>query len=120
MLSDDQIPSRLSPASLERSRKASERKSKHFLKGPVQLDWLCAAARLPGKCLALAVAIRFQCDISGQEPVAIGEGLCERFGIGRKAKYHCLKRLEEVGLIRVERSSGSLPRVSILNDSLKK
>ena len=85
-----------------------------FLKGPVPMPWLECAARLPGKCLQIGVAVWYLAGIQKTTTVALGNGLLKKLGVDRKAKAHCLKALQKAGLISMEQRPGCNPRVTIL------
>ncbi len=85
-----------------------------FLQGPIPLNWLSVAARLPGK----VAACRHRALVRGRAPqfgcrsrFAISTG--QRFGLDRNAKYRALRWLEGAGLITVERKLGRAPIVTI-------
>ena len=87
-----------------------------FLRGPIPLDWLAAAAKLPGKAPVLvALAIRFE---SGRrrnaQSVKLTNKLVARFGVSRKCKYRAIKSLQQAGLIDVQQDTKKSPVVTIL------
>lgn len=85
-----------------------------FLKGPIPLDWLTAAARLPGKSLQVAVAVWFLAGLHRSRVVPLSNKISNRFGLDRNSKYRALAWLEERRLITVERKIGRAPIVTIL------
>ena len=87
----------------------------HYLRGPVPLDWLCAAARLPGKSLHVGIALWFMAGLLRSSRIPISNVLGGRFGLDRNAKYRALDWLEKGGLVAVERKLGRAPAVTILN-----
>ena len=84
-----------------------------FLKGPIPLDWLTAAARLPGKSLQVAVAVWFLAGLHRSSVVPLSNKISHRFGLDRNSKYRALAWLEAQGLITVERKIGRAPVVTI-------
>lgn len=86
-----------------------------FLKGPIPLHWLREAALLPGKALAICLAIWFKAGATKKRTVHLTSKLLDKFGVGRKAGYRGLKKLESAGLISVYRHAGRCPRVTILD-----
>lgn len=86
-----------------------------FLKGPIPLDWLTRAARLPGKALPVALALWFRAGVDRQAGVGLSTVLCQSFGVDRYAKRRALFALEQAGLIQVERQRGKNPRVTLLS-----
>ena len=86
----------------------------HFLKGPVPLVWLEAAARLPGKSLHAGVALWYAAGLTRSASVPLSNISGVRFGLDRNAKYRALSWLEAAGLIRVERKLGRAPVVTLV------
>ena len=90
------------------------RQGDEFLKGPIPLNWLGAAASLPGKTLAVGIAIWFKAGASKNRTVRLTGKLLSKFGVRRKAGYRGLKRLESAELVSVNRHAGRSPIVTIL------
>ena len=86
-----------------------------FLKGPVPLVWLEAAAQLPGKSLHAGVALWYAAGLTKSASVQLSNISGLRFGLDRNAKYRALGWLEGAGLIKVERKLGRAPVVTILD-----
>ena len=86
-----------------------------FLKGPIPLAWLEAAARLPGKSLHTGLALWFSAGVTRSSSVPLSNIASQRFGIDRNAKYRALIWLERAGLVSVERGPGRAPMVTIRN-----
>ncbi len=95
-------------------RPARPRRGEGFLKGPVPLGWLEAAARLPGKSLHAGVALWYAAGLSRSAVIPLSNLAGLRFGMDRNAKYRALEWLEEAGLIKIERKLGRAPVVTIL------
>lgn len=91
------------------------RSGEHFLKGPIPLDWLSSAARLPGKSLHVGIALWFMGGMQKSRVVPLSNITSLRFGLDRNAKYRGLGWLEGAGLIAVERKLGRAPIIT-LND----
>jgi DNA-binding transcriptional ArsR family regulator len=85
-----------------------------FLKGPIPLNWLSTAARLPGKSLHVAIAIWLEASLAKSATVRLSNMASLPFGLDRNAKYRALQWLEEAGLIAVERKLGRSPLVTVL------
>lgn len=94
------------------------RSPERFLKGPVPLPWLCAAACLPGKSLHVGVALWHLAGARRSQTIALPNALLEGFGVDRFAKRRALDALEQAGLIHVEHHRGRHPLVSILTASI--
>jgi hypothetical protein len=83
------------------------------LLGPIPLAWLAKAASLPGKALALGLAIWFAKTARKTKVVALTPDLVKRFGVTRKPSYRALDSLETAGLVSVDRKRGRCPRVEL-------
>ena len=84
-----------------------------FVKGPIPLPWITRAAGLPGKALAIGVALWYWSGVKCTNKFGTSSTLWKKFGISRQASYKGLKALEEAGLIDVERSPGKNPIVLV-------
>ena len=84
-----------------------------FLKGPISLDWISEAAKLPGKALHLAVAIQWLAGMSSNQKLKITAKALELLGVSKDAYRDGLRRLEEAELVSVERRVGQFPWVTI-------
>lgn len=106
------LSSRLGPGSSTRlpRPKAGER----FLKGPIPMGWLSAAARLPGKSLHVAIAIWFTASLNKSATVPLSNLAGLPFGLDRNAKYRALKWLEAERLVSIDRKLGRSPIVTLL------
>jgi hypothetical protein len=85
-----------------------------FLKGPVPLAWLSRAAGLPGKALAVALALWYAAGLTKGATVLLSRRLLRLFHVGRHAAGCALVNLERSGLVSVERGRGRCPRVTLL------
>ena len=94
-------------------RRESPRSREPFVKGPIPLWWLTSAARLPGKALAVGVALWYRAGLKKSRTVRGSWRLWDSFGVGRTAVYRSLRQLEDAGLIRVERQNGKNPVITI-------
>ncbi len=90
------------------------RAGERFLKGPIPLNWLSTAAKLPGKSLHVGIAIWFTASIAKSATVQLSNLGSLPFGLDRNSKYRALQWLEDAGLIAVERKLGRSPVVTIL------
>jgi hypothetical protein len=86
----------------------------HFLKGPIPLEWLELAARLPGRSLHVGVSLWFLGGVHRSRVIPLSNHTSRRFGLDRNSKYRGLDWLEQAGLISVERKLGRAPLVTIL------
>jgi hypothetical protein len=84
-----------------------------FLRGPVPLAWLRRAAELPGKALAVGLALWFLSGMKKRRTLRLTRRTLQRFGVGRKPGYLALKNLEIAGLVCVRRQVGKSPIVTL-------
>ena len=87
--------------------------TKPFLKGPIYMDWLSAAAHLPGKAINLALAVRWLVDMNGGKPAKLTANALALLNVSEDACSDGLRRLEAAGLITVTRQPGQRPTVNI-------
>ena len=97
------------------TRQAKIRRGERFLKGPIPLRDIAAAAQLPGKSLALFLAVHHQSALTGHPVVTVPTRLLAELGISRSTKARCLKSLEDAGLVAVVRSRGRAARIQLRN-----
>jgi hypothetical protein len=82
---------------------------KRHLLAPIQ-----EAAKLGGSALAVYLALQHRLDVTRQSSVTLSHSLLETWGIvSRTAKSRALQRLEDHGLIVVERPRGKTAQVSL-------
>jgi hypothetical protein len=97
-----------------RARPPRHLKGEGFLKGPVPLAWLEAAARLPGRSLHAGLALWYAAGLMRSATVPLSNISGVRFGLDRNSKYRAIAWLEGAGLVKVERKLGRAPVVTIL------
>jgi hypothetical protein len=90
-------------------------KKEPFLRGPIPLGWLSAAATLPGKTLSLAIALWWRHGMAKGKPFKLTRTALKAMNVERDAERLGLARLEQAGLIKVERNPGQRPTISILD-----
>jgi hypothetical protein len=86
-----------------------------FLKGPVPMNWLSTANKLPGKSLMVGLILWHLRGVRRTPVISLGNKILEEYGIDRKAKARCLKAMQNAGLIKVEQRRGCNPTVTILD-----
>lgn len=99
--------------SVSRQSPPRPKTGQQFLKGPIPLDWLCAAARLPGKSLQVGIALWFLAGVHKSRVIPLSNNTSQRFGLDRNSKYRGLSWLEQGSLVSVERKVGRAPVVTI-------
>ena len=85
-----------------------------FIKGPIPLNWLSAAAALPGKTLNVALAIWWLAGMSKSREIPVTAAALKHFVLSNDAYLDGLNRLERAGLITLARRAGSRARVSLV------
>jgi len=85
---------------------ARRRRARRFLKGPIPLDDLARAARLPGQALTVYLAVHHRMALTREKRVRLPHALMLEFGVTKDAKARALRQLEAAGLVRVERRTG--------------
>jgi hypothetical protein len=85
-----------------------------FLRGPIPLDWLGSAATLPGKTLHVGIALWWLHGMAKGKPFKLTQKALQTLNVERDAASAALVRLEQAGLIRVERKPGQRPAVSMV------
>jgi DNA-binding MarR family transcriptional regulator len=88
---------------------------KKFVKGPIDLQWLQAAALLSGKAFHIGIAIWYLVGLNKDRTVKLSKKIREGFGVDRYATRRALDNLEQAGLITTERHAGRLPVVTVLD-----
>jgi hypothetical protein len=67
------------------------------------MDWVGAAATLPGKTLHVGLAVWFLSGLRNRTDVSPESWVLEQFGIHERAWLSGIQRLEAAGLLRVQR-----------------
>jgi hypothetical protein len=89
-------------------------KMKLFLRGPIPLEWLSKAAKLPGKALNVAIALWWCHGMAKGKPFKLTQRALTCLNVKRDAVSAGLIRLEQAGLIQVERRLGQCPIIVII------
>ncbi len=89
------------------------RQLRPFLRGPIPIWWLAKAAGLPGRTLAVGLALWYRKGITNMDTVKPSWKLWATLGIGRHAAYRGLANLEAAGLVAIDRRVGRNPLVTI-------
>jgi hypothetical protein len=85
-----------------------------FIKGPIPLPWLSAAAALPGKPLNVALALWWLAGMSKAKEIHVNTAALKHFVLSNDAYLDGLNRLECAGLITLARRAGSRALVSLV------
>jgi len=86
-----------------------------FLKGPVPWRWLQQAARLPGRALAVGMALWLLVGLRKRHNVRLSPSKTRSLGISPRAARRGLKALERATLVAVDRHRGRSPDVTVLD-----
>ena len=89
-------------------------KKELFLRGPVPLEWLTVAAKLPGKTINVALALWWRHGMAKDKPFKLTQMALKAMNVERDAERMGLARLEQAGLIQVERKPGQRPTISMV------
>ena len=92
----------------------SKQERKFFLHPKVELMWIEKAAELGIQTLVVGLLLQFRIVLSGTESVTLPKDFLAKFWISRGVKRRALKRLEEIGLIRVVQEQGCSPVIIVL------
>lgn len=106
------------PDAPKREKAPRHRSGDHFLRGPIPMDWLCAAARAAGhgSGFQVAIALWYLSGLNRQsKTVKLSGSVLREMGVERHAGYRGLAALEQAGLVSVERPSGQSPVVTLLS-----
>jgi hypothetical protein len=85
-----------------------------FLCGPIPMKWLTKAAGLPGKTLNVAMALWWLKGMAKYQPFKLTRKSLDLFHLSRDAARDGVNRLEQSGLITVERRNGQRHTIKIL------
>jgi hypothetical protein len=98
-----------------RRRLRHKDESGRFIKGPLPFKWMCVAASLPGRALAVGLALWFEAGCKKSDSVTLTSKLLGCFGLERGAKMRALQNLQRAGLIEYSVTPGKNPEVRILH-----
>jgi hypothetical protein len=111
---DTDVPVRRLQIDAKTGRLAVAPKKVLFLKGPIPLEWLNRAAALPGKTLNVAIALWWRHGMANGKPFKLTRMALVGLSVQRDAASAGLVRLEQAGLIAMEKSPGQRPTISIV------
>jgi hypothetical protein len=97
------------------SRTTAGRLAGRFLRGPISWVWLSRAAKLPGRALHVALAIRLWTGIKKTNDIVVPTTTLGEMGVTRHSARRALHALERAGLITVTRHVGRKTRVHLLD-----
>jgi hypothetical protein len=96
--------------------KLTQQRSDRYLRGPVPLAWLEAAARLPGRALQVGLALWYLVGVTKSATVSLSSVRLAAFGVDRSAKRRALAALAGAGLVTLDQAPGRNPAVTVITD----
>ena len=89
------------------------RRSRPFIKGPIDLGWVQQACK--SNAAEMAFYLHYKLGILGKDAsVQIRPSECRKFGIADKARQRQIDSLEKAGLIVADRGKGRCPVVIVI------
>ena len=89
------------------------RRSRPFIKGPIDLGWVQQACK--SNAAQMAFYLNYKLGILGKEAsVQIRPSECREFGMSDKARQRQIDSLEKTGLIVADRGNGRCPVVIVI------
>lgn len=85
-----------------------------FVKGPIPMNWISAAARLPGKSLHVAMAFAWLAGMKGPVGLKMSRRALSLFNVSEDAYRDALNRLCDSGLLIVKKLPGQRAVVQIV------
>jgi hypothetical protein len=87
---------------------------KHFIKGPIYLDWISPAAQLAGKAINVALAIHWLHGMNQGKPFKITQSALTKFNLSNDAYLDGLRKLEKAKLVSVLRKPGQRALIMVI------
>ena len=84
-----------------------------FVRGPLPLGWVRAAARLPGKALAVGMELWFLSGCARDRTVSVTLARLRRAGMSEDTARRAVRHLEAAGLVSVERGAGRAMAITL-------
>jgi hypothetical protein len=84
-----------------------------FIAGPIDVDWVCRAARLGRTALLVGLALWHLRRLRRTDTFIVSNLMLADWGVQPDAKRRALLKLERVGLITVQRRGKRSPQVTI-------
>lgn len=102
---------------VNKSCRPDRKPPKRFIKGPIPLEWIQAAARLPGRSLHVGLVLWYLAGVRRSKQGPISYTVASYFGLNRHTVYRGLARLEEAALITVSRKHGRRLGFSLMEEA---
>ena len=95
------------------SARKKKKKTFRFIKGPINLVWICKACKV--KASELALYLQYKAGILGEVAIIqIRPSECLEFGLSDRLRQRQVNRLVDAGLITAEKGRGKCPRVKLI------
>lgn len=94
-------------------RAAKARQAGRFLRGPIRMRDIAAASKLPGRALAVFLAVHHRTALTRSSAVKLPGALLRELGVNKDAKARALHQLEAAGLLSVRRNPGRSPTIEL-------
>ncbi len=94
------------------------KRGRHFLRGPIPMDWINAAATASGRGsgFQVAMALWYLSGLNRQaRTIKLRGSVLRKMGVDRHAGYRGLKALEDAKLVRIQRHPGQCPLVTLID-----
>ena len=98
---------------IRRGRRVSPIRGK-FIRGPVDVSWVCQAGRLGVKALLVGLALWHIKGLRKADTFIVSNLMMREWGVQPDAKSRALRALEIAGLITVERTGKRSPLVTLV------
>lgn len=98
-----------------RKKARAPRQTGWFVHGPIPWKWISRASTLPGRVLQVAMLLWLGTGMKHGGPVTLSAKGLASLGVSKQAARRALAQLESAQLVTVERHSGRLPRVTLLD-----
>jgi len=95
-------------------RPPRHRRGERFLCGPVPWEWIRRAAALPGKALAVGMALWLESGCTKSNTVTFSKTRVAHLGWHPHTVRRGLRQLESAGLVSVDRPAGRCLAVTLL------
>ena len=89
---------------------------KRFVKGPIPLEWITAAAQLPGKAINVGIALWWLAGMSTTGILKLTRQSQLALNISKDAERDGLRRLQQAGLIELTARPGQRHSIRIIEE----
>ena len=101
-------------AELAGSSKSRVRRKGHFVYR-IPLDWMAAAAELPGRCVPVGLLLWYRYGLTKNRTVKVTRTLLSKMRVNKDAGRRAINQLEAAGLVTVDRGRGRSSLVTIID-----